>query len=146
MGMWEDMQDFHEKFELPQTPVPSFADAEIMAFRIKFMREELNEFCVAYRQDNLTEAFDALLDLVYVVMGTAWMCNFPWNRGWEAVQQANMHKIRAKNTSESKRKSRFDVVKPVGWNPPNEILTLLLKNHTYACEQRAMRKKKDGEI
>lgn len=146
---WADVGRFHSKFGL-DTPLnrgvgPRCFDAELMRFRIKFMLEELKEFIagcgwvLANDDDgNLiiiapnrsvidhAQTFDALLDLVYVALGTAHLMGYPWQEGWKRVQQANMQKVRAKEDgSDSKRGSSFDVVKPPGWTPP-DIESLLI--------------------
>ena len=40
--------------------------------------------------------YDALIDLTYVAMGTAYMMGLPWQDLWDEVQRANMSKVRAK--------------------------------------------------
>lgn len=52
----------------------------------------------------------------------------PWGECWDAVQQANMAKVRAASDgSNSKRSSPFDVIKPTGWVSPEEKIHLALK-------------------
>lgn len=68
--------------------------------------------------------FDALIDLAYVVLGTAHLQGFDFEEGWRRVHAANMSKVRARRKSDSKRKSKFDVVKPEGWQAP--VLTDLI--------------------
>ena len=120
--MWSDIVKFHQKFSLPQEEMPSFPNEEITAFRIDFMQEELNEFKEAVEKRDIVTAFDALLDLAYVTLGTAYLMHLPWNEGWAHVQAANMEKVRAKKATDSKRGSTYDVVKPPGWVPPNRML------------------------
>jgi predicted HAD superfamily Cof-like phosphohydrolase len=121
---FKDVGDFHRKFDLPtsqdgrRNPVPH--DPELMEFRVKFMQEELDEFKEGLEELDHEKMFDALLDLAYVVFGTAHFLNYPWQAGWDAVQSANMKKVRAaKDGSDSKRGSSFDVVKPPGWTAPD---------------------------
>lgn len=151
---FNDVGIFHHKFGLPNTTYdrigPREVDSELLSFRLKFLIEELLEFAeaIGYEVDILTEgdgghvevtrrrnakvidhpqSFDALIDLVYVAMGTAHLLGYPWENGWAAVQRANMAKVRAQSDgSDSKRGSSFDVVKPEGWTPPNieALLTL----------------------
>lgn len=120
MTMWLDIEDFHNKF-LPDVEKgePGFLPDDVNHFRVNFMKEELNEFIEALEEKNLEKAFDGLIDLVYVAMGTAWLMNLPWDKGWAEVQRANMSKVRAENASQSKRGHQLDVIKPEGWRPPN---------------------------
>lgn len=135
MGMWEDVCHFSQKFQLPKTTYPAFPTEEIINFRIKFMEEELEEFKEAVKQQNLVKAFDALVDLAYVVLGTAYFFNLPWMRGWKAVQEANFQKVRAKYKADSKRGTTFDVVKPDGWVGPELKLEAILKDEEHRLRQ-----------
>lgn len=115
---FEDVQAFHEKYGL--TTDPNVGNDEWLDFREKFMDEELTEFKEARRKGDKAGQFDALLDLVYVAMGTADGLGWPWQAGWDRVQAANMSKVRAeRDGANSKRGSGFDVVKPAGWKAPD---------------------------
>lgn len=138
---FEDVGRFHTKFGLPVSfEEPQDIDPEVLLFRARFLQEELHEFMdaagmvwagdgsdtIVYAEPgeevdlDHVQLFDALLDLVYVAMGTAHMLGYPWEAGWNRVQNANMQKVRArKDGSDSKRGSSFDVVKPEGWRPPD---------------------------
>jgi predicted HAD superfamily Cof-like phosphohydrolase len=83
------------------------------------MQEELDEFIDAINRMDHADAFDALIDLVYVAMGTAHLFGYPWQDGWDEVQRANMTKQRAATADQSKRASTWDVVKPPDWTPPD---------------------------
>jgi len=120
--MWIDVCSFHEQFEIPQNELPGFLPDTLMQYRMKFLAEELEEFHVAYKDGEIIKAFDALIDIVYVALGTAWMMNLPWEGGWSHVQAANMLKERAATADESKRGVEVDVVKPAGWIAPDELL------------------------
>lgn len=116
---FKDVKDFHKKFGLPHDGPSKPLDPEMAAYRIGFMQEELREYIVAYQENDLEKQFDALLDLVYVAMGTAVLHGFPWQEGWDEVQRANMSKVRATSAEQSKRGSVYDVVKPEGWRGPD---------------------------
>ena len=118
----QDIHDFHQKFGLMSPDGPTSLDPELRAFRIKFMQEELDEYV---NSTTLEDQFDALIDLVYVALGTAYLHGFPFPEGWARVQAANMTKVRGTKAT-SKRGSDFDVVKPPGWTPP--VLTDLVKS------------------
>lgn len=128
---FDDVGMFHEKFGLPSVCWisdigPKELPQELVEFRIKFLQEELDEFIEGYNEDDQAKMADALIDLVYVAMGTAHFMGLPWQELWKDVQQANMRKVRAQSDgSNSKRGSSFDVVKPEGWVGPKteEILS-----------------------
>jgi len=111
-----DIIDFHQKFELLYNGPPRELPRELSEFREKFMLEELTEYIAS---DKLHDKLDALVDLVYVALGTAHLHGFWFNIAWRRVHEANMKKVRAQVSSDSKRGSTYDVVKPAGWTPPD---------------------------
>jgi len=125
MSDFHDVGLFHHKFGLDNTtidsaPGPRDVDPALMAFRIKFLKEEIQEFEDAYAIGDEAGMFDALLDLSYVAYGTAHLKGYPWVQGWNLVQTANMEKKRANaNGGNSKRGSSYDVIKPPDWVAPN---------------------------
>lgn len=120
---FEDVGDFHSKYGLPRAGklLPHLLPPNAQKFRENFLQEELDEFIRAWTFEDLPGAFDALLDLVYVALGTAHMMGLPWQEGWDEVQRANMTKVRAASAEDArgKRGSALDVVKPEGWLPPD---------------------------
>ena len=153
--LFRDIERFHEKFELKSTEDPGHRLPEdVLKFRVKFLYEELGEYVAALNATvvlgylggvdgveildeegfNAELAFDALIDLVYVALGTAFLHRFPFNEGWDRVQAANMKKVRASGNDDplSKRKHNKDVVKPPGWVPP--VLADLLDEACSQCQ------------
>jgi predicted HAD superfamily Cof-like phosphohydrolase len=110
--------EFHKKFELEPTSVPSFPIEQIWKLKNLHLQEELNEIRSAAINDDLEEYFDGLIDLVYVALGAAYLAGLPFDEGFRRVHAANMKKVRATHASESKRGSVYDIFKPVGWEPP----------------------------
>lgn len=125
---FDDVGAFHSRFGLPNvldSPInPHLLDDDVYKFRIDFMAEELTEFEDAHKAGDLALAADALIDLVYVVMGTAHLMGLPWKELWNEVQRANMEKVRAPDAESSKRHHHFDVIKPEGWQPPDIDMVL----------------------
>lgn len=121
---YDDVGMFHEKFGVPfygdGRPVTPL-DETTYEYRESFMQEELDEFKESRRRGDMAGMADALVDLVYVAMGTGHMMSLPWQQLWDEVQRANMAKERAVSAddSRSKRKNSLDVVKPAGWTPPD---------------------------
>jgi len=112
-----DIDAFHEKFGLEAPNRPRMLDWDTTNFRHGFMQEELDEYMLACKDQRMDDAYDALVDLMYVVLGTMWMHGFPLDAGWEEVHACNMTKQRASSASESKRGSHLDVIKPPGFKP-----------------------------
>lgn len=121
---YEDVAAFHEKFGLIYDGPYRLLDPEMQAFRIKFMHEELAEYVSASMTDDHVGMADALVDLVYVVMGTAYLHGYPWQNLWQEVQRANLTKERAHRAMQSKRGTSLDVIKPEGWRGPDIVRVL----------------------
>lgn len=136
--MYGDVADFHHKFGLDYGGSPRSLPDDLESFRVLFMGEELEEYA-GLPQGQLTSALkdmlaqrgpqedslarremqlDALVDLAYVLLGTAYLQGFNFAEAWRRVQVANMSKVRVERAEDSKRGSTFDVVKPQGWKPP----------------------------
>lgn len=113
---WESIVVFHEKFGIPMPDMPGHLPGDVKDYRVNFMQEELTEYISA---QTLEDQIDALIDLVVVAMGTAYMHGFDWELHWREVFNANMAKRKALLASESKRNHVLDIVKPEGWQPPN---------------------------
>lgn len=158
---FHDVGDFHEKFKLDNVSNrgagPRPTNKQLMDFRIRFMQEELDEFCLGAQEGDHEKMFDALLDLAYVVLGSAQVLGYPWQEGWDEVQRANMtkercaldHKFEAHSVDSdlcihyganhepcgqpkhrhSLRGSINDVIKPPGWTPPD--LKSILKRWNF---------------
>lgn len=117
--MYQDILDFHRRFEVPIRDKPGFLSEADMLFRVRCLNEELDELCEAIRNKDLIETGDALVDLVYFALGTAAMMGLPFQKMWNEVHECNMKKVRATSADQSKRGSALDVVKPTGWEGPN---------------------------
>tara|TARA_R110000824_G_scaffold7807_3_gene35246 strand:- start:2029 stop:2409 length:381 start_codon:yes stop_codon:yes gene_type:complete len=121
--MLKDIEEFHKKFGFEKR-VGIKNNKNLVDFRIKFLEEELREFKEAIKEENDAKALDALVDLTYVAIGTAYLFDYPFWAAWTEVQKANMAKVR----KESER-SKFDVIKPKGWKAPNiEQIINIFKN------------------
>lgn len=127
--MMKDIEAFHEKFSLIRAgnTLPHLLTGELYNFRLKFIYEEFTEFVDANTAGDLAGAFDALIDMVYVILGTAHLMALPWEEGWDEVHRANMSKVRATNPSQSTRGTAYDVIKPDGFIPPD--LKAVLEKH-----------------
>lgn len=126
MSDFQSVGEFHKKFRLPvagdsASTGPRMIDDETFLYRFQHLHEELHELMRAHRDRDLSGVADALVDLVYVALGTAHFYGIPFDEVFAEIQRANMSKERADgvNDPRSKRGSAFDVVKPAGWRPPD---------------------------
>ena len=132
MTNYDDVRAMHEEMDLRGDVVfrydgpPRVLDLELSQMRQNFMQEELDEYEEAAANGNLAEQFDALLDLVVVALGTAYLQGLPWQDGFDRVHAANWLKRPARDAEESKRRYGMDLVKPDDWLPP--VLDDLVKS------------------
>jgi len=144
---FNDVREFHNKFSLVRNARPTKLTEEQLEDRIKFMFEEFKEFCDAsgivinyeqggdlkvrpplFKKDQVQDIYgqaDALIDLVYVAMGTAVMMGLPWQELWSDVHRANMEKELRESVDH-----KAGIFKPENWQPPKteEIIDAKLEN------------------
>lgn len=112
-----DVREFQEKLGELVNHTPVHITKRKLAERLRFAIEEcVEEFAEAAGNQDLPGMFDALLDGVYVLKGTAGMLGLPWRAGWDEVHRANMDK-EMRIVPGSKRS--IDAIKGPGWVPPN---------------------------
>lgn len=117
MTYYDMVSEFHEKFDL-KTIGFTLPD-DVIKYRLSFIEEELEELRKAYADQNPEEILDALVDIVYVCLGTSYFHGFDFDEAFARVHRANLSKQRATDPSQSKRGSQLDLVKPPGWVKPN---------------------------
>jgi predicted HAD superfamily Cof-like phosphohydrolase len=119
---YQDVLDFHNKYQVPLANKPTFLDEDALKFRIGFIQEELNELIKASEEKDMPEIIDALIDIVYVTHGFAQFAGISpeqWQAHWDEVQGCNMNKIMVESAADSKRGFKFDIKKPAGWVGPD---------------------------
>lgn len=113
--MFNDVATFHEQIlQVCAEPTPGLISAEYCIERARFLHEELDEFCTASNNGDIVGVSDALADLVYVALGTAYKMGLPFDKIWAAVHSANMRKV----SGQTKRGNKVDAKKPEGWIGP----------------------------
>lgn len=125
---FESVAQFHDKFSLPVSSesrsdgrTPQLLTEEEMDFRTAFLFEEINEMIQGYGEKDLAKVADAIVDAVYVLLGTAHCMGLPFDALWTEVQRANMAKRPWQEGDPLKPRNAvgLDVVKPEGWRPPD---------------------------
>jgi predicted HAD superfamily Cof-like phosphohydrolase len=140
-----DIEAFHVKFGHGYTGKPRLLSADMDEFRRKFLNEELEEYMLAVDEaheamcdgrdpaPHIEKALDALVDLTYVAVGTAYLHGFDFREAWRRVQGANMKKILASSAADSTRGYAGDVIKPPGWVAPSHAD--LVADHAHKKEE-----------
>ena len=82
------------------------------------INEEFTELCEAELVDDTVEEFDAVLDMIVVLIGYGLSRGWPMNEGWAEVMRSNMAKIDPK-TGTVRRREDGKILKPEGWTPPD---------------------------
>lgn len=139
--VFDDIAQFHEKFGLEYNDDPRNLEPALQAFREKFILEEFAEFQRAVSDEHaiLQNAYlnfaepeapllneelvrareqqlDAVVDLIYVLLGYAYLRGWYVPEAWRRVHEKNMLKERVA-PHDPKARSVWDVVKPAGWKP-----------------------------
>lgn len=153
---YQDVREFNEKFGLLIGAHPQQLTKQKLKERLEFLFEEFTEFvtgcgfCIAIEKrdgrladsdymvtfdeigdQDISEQADALIDLVYVAMGTAVMMGLPWQQLWDDVHRANMGKVRGI----SHRGHAYDCIKPQGWVGPKTMEILLESGYDPEAEE-----------
>lgn len=120
--VFDDTDAFQKYYGLKsdKPEVPEFLDDEKMQMKIGHLHEELEELEKSYKEGNLSECADAIIDLIYVASGLGNLLNLPMLALWRDVQNSNMiGKERVTSIENAtKRGSTFDVRKTAEWKGP----------------------------
>lgn len=126
--------EFDEKFRLPMRTTPGLPTAKQVNYDYICFLEEAKEMVEAFEQYDLPAYYDALIDLQYFLTGAFTRANLPIEPGFIEVHRANMDKERADIYGlNSKRGSSLDVIKPVGWQPPNMLRVVNEIQEKHKC-------------
>ena len=118
-----DVAEFYEACGEPVNVTPQFPSQERIDLRMRLENEEHKELQDAIMQRDIEGIADALIDKIYISIGTALEFGLPVDMLWDAVHKANMAKVDPK-TGKVRRREDGKILKPEGWTPPNirEIL------------------------
>ena len=117
------VQEYHEIFGHPLALNPTPLSQDRIIHRAGFMAEELAEFLKA-SPDDLVAQSDALLDLLYFVLGTFVEMGVDPAPLFDAVHQANMDKLWDGQPRYNPTNGK--TLKPPGWVGPEERIRQLI--------------------
>ena len=119
----KDIHDMHTKFGVREAVEKMDKDQllEFLAFRLRFLEEELNE---TRRASNLQhrdnkEIVDGQIDLCVVAIGTLDAFGIDAHKAWDEVLKANMSKEVGVKESRPNPLGLPDLIKPEGWEGPD---------------------------
>lgn len=113
-NIYNKVKEFYKVFNHPiNESTPKRLDSDTLNFRVKLIQEEVDELKQA---TNLVDQVDALIDIMYFVIGSFVTIGVDPSNAFNIVHQANMKKV----WSDGKPHYREDgkVIKPEGWESP----------------------------
>jgi predicted HAD superfamily Cof-like phosphohydrolase len=122
-----DVAEFHQVVLNQPQLSPDDPWANLMVQRRQFLEEEIAELGHAIYKEDLVDVTDALIDMIYVAIGTLYIMGVPISALWDVVHQANMQKKRGM----TKRGVFYDACKPLGWVPPEGAIERILESYGY---------------
>lgn len=111
----KDVGDFHKRMNCFVSPVPADLSIDLAAMRLNLLEEEMDEYTTAVCANDLTEVFDALLDIIYIAVGTGLAYGLPMADGWNEVHRSNMAKL---HNGVAVKRADGKILKPKGWVGP----------------------------
>lgn len=96
------------------------------------VNEELNEFIEANEKASKIDMLDALIDLLYFVMGRLYECSFTpeqFDAAFNAIHECNMNKKKGNKG----RDSNDDAIKETTWIGPEENIKKILEDDNLKC-------------
>lgn len=128
--------------KLPEPHKPEILSPERLKFYLGAANEELREFAEATHAEDIGEAADALIDLIYFTLGRLYEMGIPADAVFMDVHIANMTKKRGIKP-ERRVKHKDDAMKPEGWAPPDH--SWLAHLSPVAIEAAKLRAKKSQD-
>jgi predicted HAD superfamily Cof-like phosphohydrolase len=108
-----DVLEFHRRFACHVGTTPAVPDDKTVDLRWKLINEEYAETCEAIADEDVVALADGIVDLIYVLIGTAISCGIDLRPVWRAVHRANLAKSLTGKRGDGK------VQKGEGWQPPD---------------------------
>ena len=119
MSNFKDTQAFLCKMKVHMADRPTRLRSELSLARAKHIQEELDEFIAAVEAKDLHGQVDALIDMSYLLLGTANMMGLDehkWQACWDRVHRCNMQKHLVKD---KQCEHKLGATKPSDWVAPD---------------------------
>lgn len=110
---WKQVRQFQKTFKQPERRTPALLPERRVHLRRKWMLEELDEFLEA---TEIVDQADAMIDLLYFVVGTLVEMGVRPAPLFRIVHAANMHKVWS--DGEPRFESDGKPIKPGDWADP----------------------------
>jgi len=130
---FRDVLQFHEAFGHPErvSSFPLVLDDKRRDFRYAILNEEVEEFKSA---TTLEDQVDAMIDTIYIALGTLVELGVEPDAIFNIVQEANMKKLGAdgKPLYHTEGEKAGKVKKPEGWQAPEPLIRTELLTMSHA--------------
>ena len=93
MTNFESVKKFMEVFGQEVKTKAEFPSEKIIKLRYNLIKEELDEFEQAIKNQDIKEVADALTDILYVTYGAGHAFGIDLNKCFDEVQRSNMSKL-----------------------------------------------------
>jgi predicted HAD superfamily Cof-like phosphohydrolase len=93
MSNFSKVGTFMKTFGQEVKTSPSLSTDKINKLRIELIKEELEEFTEAMKNNDLLEVADALTDILYVTYGAGHAFGIDLDKCFDEVQNSNMSKL-----------------------------------------------------
>jgi len=123
----DDLRQFHLKFGFHNGWQPTIHNLDQ---RAGMMEEELSEYREALAERDKVKLVDAVIDLIYFAVGTLDLLDVDFDGHWDAVQLANMQKVRGTKSTRPNSLG-FDCIKPEGWVAPERAHEAILREQDF---------------
>lgn len=115
---WKKVMEFHQHFDVPRRETPELLAAERVETRVNWLLEEINEFKEA---STIQDQADAMIDTIYLALGTLVEMGVKPEALFNIVHEANMSKL-WEDGRPRYRESDGKVIKPPTWKDPQPRL------------------------
>lgn len=158
--LMNNVSDFHRATDTPVLSSPTLPPEDRIELRVRLITEEVRDELLQHlidlkihRQEmdlgrklcrstnpklielirkDMALMLDACADAIYVIVGTAVEFGLPLDAVWMIVQAANMSKVDSV-TGKVIRREDGKVLKPEGWESPDEAILALIPQVTLGA-------------
>lgn len=116
-NLHELVEEFHITYGQPVRTTPTLGTPQDQALRLALIKEEVQELEDALAAGDLTEVYDALLDILWVTSGSFHTFGLPLQPGLDEVARSNRTKLDVDGLPVYNEMGK--VVKGPNYSPPN---------------------------
>lgn len=128
MTNYQKVKEFMRTFGQTVEQYPTIPSMEIVNLRYSLIKEELDEFDEAIKNNDIVEMADALVDILYVTYGALAAFGLPADKLFQEVHRSNMSKLGADGKPIYREDGK--VMKGPNYTPPD--LASIVRSHTEA--------------